>query len=156
MLYGLIHARYILTNRGIAQMIEKYQSGEFGQCSRVYCEGQFMLPIGEYQPCVIDKMISLTCQCDSFANRFVRHSRRSNGENLLSEMHWCLQSKIVATPSHRWCIFWHWLSTHAIYGSPRISSKAPNQPIRSKVSVISGIKTKNFCRTQIKSEFLAA
>ncbi|KAH9610749.1 hypothetical protein KSS87_017337 [Heliosperma pusillum] len=47
MLYGLIHARYVLTSKGMAAMLEKYKSYDFGRCPRVYCCGQPCLPVGQ-------------------------------------------------------------------------------------------------------------
>lgn len=47
MLYGLIHARFILTARGMHAMLSKYTDGAFGRCPRVYCKGQTVLPVGQ-------------------------------------------------------------------------------------------------------------
>ncbi|KAJ1453606.1 casein kinase II, regulatory subunit [Pelagophyceae sp. CCMP2097] len=46
MLYGLIHARYITTNRGLRAMHAKYAAASFGRCPRACCGGQAALPLG--------------------------------------------------------------------------------------------------------------
>lgn len=45
-LYGLIHARYILTKPGLQAMAEKFDHKQFGTCPRYYCNGMQLLPCG--------------------------------------------------------------------------------------------------------------
>jgi len=46
LVYGLVHARYVMTPRGVAKILEKYMAGCFGQCPRENCKRSGVLPIG--------------------------------------------------------------------------------------------------------------
>ncbi|XP_033170398.1 suppressor-of-stellate-like protein [Drosophila mauritiana] len=45
-LYGMIHARYILSAHGVDDMRLKFERGDFGRCPRFYCDRQRTLPVG--------------------------------------------------------------------------------------------------------------
>jgi casein kinase II subunit beta len=45
-LYGLLHARFLLTHNALAQMYDKYARDEFPRCPRTCCDGHVCLPYG--------------------------------------------------------------------------------------------------------------
>ncbi|KAJ2610540.1 casein kinase 2 regulatory subunit [Coemansia sp. RSA 1365] len=45
-LYGLIHARFILTRNGLHMMADKYENADFGVCPRYCCDGALVVPCG--------------------------------------------------------------------------------------------------------------
>lgn len=45
MLISILHS-YIVTNRGMHAMYEKYRAAAFGRCPHVFCQGQPVLPVG--------------------------------------------------------------------------------------------------------------
>ncbi|KAJ7199000.1 casein kinase II, regulatory subunit [Mycena pura] len=74
LLYGLIHARWIVTARGLAKMVEKYKRGDFGRCPRVLCQSQSLLPVGLVD-IPYEKSVKLYCgRCeDLYSPKSSRH-----------------------------------------------------------------------------------
>ncbi|KAI0077294.1 hypothetical protein K474DRAFT_1596329 [Panus rudis PR-1116 ss-1] len=73
-LYGMIHARWIITARGLAKMVEKYKRADFGRCPRVLCQSQPLLPIG-LTDVPYEKSVKLYCgRCeDIYCPKSSRH-----------------------------------------------------------------------------------
>ncbi|KAL9082368.1 MAG: hypothetical protein Q9159_006471 [Coniocarpon cinnabarinum] len=67
-LYGLVHARYIVTTRGLQKMLEKYKKGEFGKCPRVFCEGQPLLPMGQHDVANMSPVKLYCPRCEDLYN----------------------------------------------------------------------------------------
>ena len=93
LLYGLIHARWIVTARGLAKMVsficfvpktspyrvasiqlEKYKKVDFGRCPRVLCQSQPLLPVG-LTDVAYEKSVKLYCgRCeDIYSPKSSRH-----------------------------------------------------------------------------------
>ncbi|KAJ1954680.1 casein kinase 2 regulatory subunit, partial [Dispira parvispora] len=59
-LYGLIHARYIISRQGLQQMAEKYINGHFGSCPRYMCKNTYTVPCGTTNAVGLDS-VKLFC-----------------------------------------------------------------------------------------------
>ena len=45
-LYGMIHSRYVYTQRGMARIYQKFLAAGYGYCPRTLCDKQKVLPVG--------------------------------------------------------------------------------------------------------------
>lgn len=75
-LYGLVHARYIVTTRGLAKMVDKFKKADFGKCPRVLCDSQPLLPMG-LSDMPYQKSVKLFCaRCEDIYNpKSSRHAQ---------------------------------------------------------------------------------
>ncbi|EDO15662.1 hypothetical protein Kpol_473p21 [Vanderwaltozyma polyspora DSM 70294] len=67
-LYSLIHARYIITVKGLQKMLAKYKDAEFGRCPRIYCNFQPLLPVGLHDIPGIDSVKLYCPSCEDLYN----------------------------------------------------------------------------------------
>lgn len=57
-LYGLIHARYVLSMDGLLCVLKKYRHGDYGTCPKVFCNESNLLPVG-----LSDRLNESTVKC---------------------------------------------------------------------------------------------
>lgn len=64
-LYGLIHARYVVTTHGLDSMYNKYAAKDFGTCPLLQCNGHLVLPVGLRDEIGVDtaKIFCPKCKC---------------------------------------------------------------------------------------------
>lgn len=80
-LYGLIHARYIVTTHGLDSMYNKYAAKEFGICPLIQCNGQPVLPVGLRDEIGIDTAKVFCPKCKNVYHTTPSRSSSSRGSS---------------------------------------------------------------------------
>mmetsp|Transcript_1169 Transcript_1169/g.2930 ORF Transcript_1169/g.2930 Transcript_1169/m.2930 type:complete len:303 (+) Transcript_1169:200-1108(+) len=62
-LYGLVHARYVVTAHGLEAMHAKYARRDFGCCPRFYCDNYPVLPLGLNDSVGVEKVVLYCPRC---------------------------------------------------------------------------------------------
>lgn len=83
-LYGLIHARYIITAHGLDAMYNKYANKEFGTCPLIQCYGQPVLPVGLKDEMGADTVKIFCPKCSNVYHPPPMRYRNSHGAAALS------------------------------------------------------------------------
>ncbi|KAG8533225.1 uncharacterized protein KY384_002008 [Bacidia gigantensis] len=93
-LYGLVHARYITTIRGLAKMLDKYKKGDFGKCPRVMCQAHPLLPTGLSDVANVQSVKLFCGKCEDLYNpKSSRHASIDGAyfgtsfQNILYQVH---------------------------------------------------------------------
>jgi len=74
-LYGLLHARYILTCGGLQKMGRMYKKSHWGSCPRVGCHSQPLLPVGIYDEPHREGVKLYCCRCGLLYRSNAVHSK---------------------------------------------------------------------------------
>eukprot|EP00943_MAST-04B_sp_MAST-4B-sp1_P004239 g4239.t1 len=77
-LYGLIHARFICTSRGLSYMRMKYENGDFGRCRAANCNNFKLVPIGTSDDYNQGK-VKVYCDCCGKIYRPKSQSQKEDG-----------------------------------------------------------------------------
>ncbi|GAB5369001.1 hypothetical protein AAMO2058_001367600 [Amorphochlora amoebiformis] len=78
-LYGLVHARYVLSPEGLERMRLKYERGDFGACPRALCKGARLLPCGITDQPRLRPVKSYCPSCRELYHVRVRHAATLDG-----------------------------------------------------------------------------
>ncbi|KAF9359218.1 casein kinase 2 regulatory subunit [Mortierella sp. NVP85] len=74
-LYGLIHARFIITTHGLTKMLEKFKKCDFGRCPRVLCHNHPLLPVALSDAPYTKSVKLFCCRCEDIYNpKSTRHA----------------------------------------------------------------------------------